>query len=223
MRKSNLKTAIVACKTLEAELLFAIQKAGISYPVMWIESGLHNTPEKLAATLQGILDSITAQRVLAALGFCGNSIQGIKAGGFELIIPRVDDCISLLLGSVKSRSVISGKYAAYFLTEGWMRGKQNLWVEYQDMREKYGEEQAQSIAEMMYGNYRTLCLLDSGVEPIGALTNKTKIIADTLGLKQKVIPATVEYIENLLTGPWEESKFLIKAPGETITAEDLYY
>jgi len=217
------KTSIVACKTLETELLFVMQKTGISYPVKWMEPGLHNTPEILTITLQKILDGIEAQRVLAVFGFCGNSVQGIKAGGFELIIPRVDDCISLLLGSVKARTDITAKHAAYFLTGGWLRGKRNLWAEYQDTLEKYGEEQAQSVAEMLYANYRTLCLLDSDAEPVDPLVEKTKIIADTLRLEQKVIPATVSYLEQLLTGPWKNDKFLIKAPGELITTSDLHY
>jgi len=217
-----MNTAIVACKTLEAELRFAMKKTGINHPVMWIESGLHNVPEKLTATLQRILGGVAAQRVLVVLGFCGNSVQGIKAGEFELIIPRVDDCISLLLGSVKVRTGISGKYAAYYLTEGWLRGERNLWEEYRYALEKYGEEEALSIADMMFGNYRTLGLLDSGVEPIRPLIDRTKIIAETFDLKQVVIPATVSYLEELLTGPWVESRFVIKLPGETITADDLY-
>jgi hypothetical protein len=214
---------IVACKTLEAELLFAMRKARLDYPVEWLEAGMHNDTEKLAVSLQGALDRIEAQRVLVVMGFCGNSVQGIRAGGFELIIPRVDDCISLLLGSVQARAEISSKYAAYFLTEGWMRGKRNLWAEYQETLEKYGEEKAQSVSEMMYSHYRTLCLLDNGVEPIEPLVEKTKIIADILGLEQIVIPATIAYIERLLTGPWEKDRFLIKTPGESITATDLFY
>jgi len=217
-----MNTVVVACRTLEDELRFAMKKTGIDYPVEWIESGLHNTPEILAERLQGALDSIVAQRVLAVFGFCGNSMRGIKAGGFELIIPRVDDCISLLLGSVKARTEISGKHAAYFLTEGWIRGKRSLWAEYQYALEKYGEEQALSLADMMLHNYRTLGLLDSGVQPIEPLIEKTKIVADTLGLTQMVIPATVSYLEELLTGPWVENRFLVKAPGETVTAGDLY-
>jgi hypothetical protein len=124
---------------------------------------------------------------------------------------------------VKARAEISGKYAAYFLTDGWMRGKHNLWEEYQETLREYGEEQARCVSEMMYCNYRTLCLLDSGIEPIGLLVGKTKIIADTFGLEQKVIPATIAYLEKLLTGPWEKNRFLIKAPGESITASDLFY
>jgi len=217
-----MNTVIVACKTLEAELRFAMKKTGINYPIVWLESGLHNVPEKLTATLQRILGSVAAQRVLIVLGFCGNSVKGIKAGEFELIIPRVDDCISFLLGSVKVRTGISDKYAAYYLTEGWIRGERNIWTEYQYALEKYGEEEARYIADMMLGNYRTLGLLDSGVEPIEPLIEKTKIIAETLNLQQVVFPATVSYLEELLTGPWIESRFVIKLPGESITAGDLY-
>jgi hypothetical protein len=216
-----MKTTIVACKTLETELRFVMKKTGIDYPVEWIESGLHNVPKNLNRRLQDILDGITAQRVLIALGFCGNSVQDVKAGNFELIIPRVDDCISLLLGSTQARTVTSSKLSAYFLTEGWLRGERNLWVEYLFSVEKYGEEEAQSIAEMMFGNYRTLALLNSGVEPIEQLIDKTRIIASKLGLEQIVIPATVAYLEELLTGPWEDRKFLIKAPWEQITAKDV--
>ena len=217
-----METVIVACKTLEAELRFAQKKTGIKHPVEWIESGLHNAPEKLNVKLQDALDSIKAQRVLAVIGFCGNSIQGIKARGFELIIPRVDDCISLLLGSVKARTRISGKLAAYFLTEGWMHGERNLWVEYKYAVDKFGEELAMSVAEMMFCNYRTLGLLDCGIEPIEHLIDKTKIIAETLNLKQIVIPASVAYIEELLTGPWNESKYVVKYPGESVTVQDLW-
>ena len=216
-----MNTVIVACKTLENELNLAISKTGVSYPIVWIESGLHNVPKKLHARLQEVLDSIQADRVLAVLGFCGNSVQGIKTGSFELIIPRVDDCISLLIGSMKERTDISNEYSAYFLTDGWMRGERNLWVEYQYAIKKYGEEQAKSIAKMMYGHYRTLALLDSGATPIAELIAQTEIIAQTLSLEQKVFPASIAYIEQLLTGPWPEEKFVVKGPGQTIISEDL--
>ena len=217
-----MKTVIVACRTLEIELRFAMRKTGIDHPIEWIESGLHNVPSELTARLQSLLDGIEAQRVLFSLGFCGNSLNGIRVGGFELIIPRVDDCISLLLGSVKTRTEISGKYAAYYLTEGWIRGGRNLWSEYLSSVDKYGEEEARDIMEMMLSHYRSLVLLDSGAEPIEPLVDKTKIIAETLGLQQVVVPATVAYLEQLLTGPWDRGRFLVKAPGESITAKDMH-
>jgi hypothetical protein len=202
--------------------MLAFEKCKVEYPIEWLESGLHNVPKNLNSKLQEILDNIQADRVLLVMGFCGNSIQDIKAGSFELIIPRVDDCISLLLGSVKARVEVSREHSAYFLTEGWLRGERNAWVEYQRTLEKYGEKRAKSIAKSLFGHYRSLCLLDCGAMPIGKLVEDTKIIAETLNLEQKVIPATVEYIKKLLTGPWTEEDFIIKNPGETIAVGDLY-
>jgi hypothetical protein len=217
-----MRTLIVACRTLEDELNFALKKTKLEYPVEWIESGLHNTPKKLNARLREVLDSVEADRVLLAMGFCGDSIQGITPKSFELIVPRVDDCISLLIGSMEARAKVSREHAAYFLTEGWMRGERNLAVEYQYTLEKYGEEEAQSIAKAMYGHYRTLGLLDTGIRPLQPLIESTKKIADTLKLEQKVIPATVAYIEQLLKGPWRGDSFIVKAPGEEITSADLH-
>ena len=217
-----MKTVLVACKTIEDELMLALSKCGVEYPIEWLESGLHSVPKNLNSKLQEILDNIQADRVLVVLGFCGNSIQDIKVGNFEMIVPRVDDCISLLLGSVKARVEVSREHNAYFLTDGWLRGERNVWVEYQRTLEKYGEKRAQSIAKSMFGHYRSLCLLDCGAMPIDKLVEDTKIMAESLNLEQKVIPATVEYIQKLLTGPWPEENFIVKKPGETIVVEDLY-
>ena len=214
-------TVIIACKTLEDELRIAQNKTGADYPVLWIESGLHNTPKKLNTRLREHLCSVKQMRVLLVMGFCGNAIQDIEVDCFELIVPRVDDCISLLLGSIKERLSVSNEYAAYFLTDGWLRGERNLWVEYLYARDKYGEEEAKSIAKMMFGHYRTLCLLDSGAAPIDALIENSREIAETMNLEQKVIPATISYIEELLTGPWTQERFVIKRSGEKITLNDL--
>lgn len=216
-----MRTVIIACKTLEDELNYAIKNTGIDYPIEWIESGLHNIPKNLNNYLQNILNDIKADRALVTMGFCGNSLIGIQTGAFELIVPRVDDCISLLIGSPKKRAQITNEHAAYFLTEGWMRGERNIWNEYTYSVDKYGEEIAKSIFDMMYAHYRTLGLLDSGVSSMQPLLESTKKIADTLKLEQKIIPASVSYIEQLITGPWTEDKFVVKASNSTVTANDL--
>lgn len=216
-------TVVVSCRTLETELTKAMENTQMSYPVFYVESGLHNWPDKLNVRLAELLDPIRADRVLLAMGFCGNSVKGLRAGNWELIIPRADDCITLLLGSHRRREQIARDCSAYFLTEGWMRGERNLWVEYLYSVEKYGEKTARRIAKMMYSHYRTLALLDTGAESVEPLAEKTKIIADTLQLEQKVVPATLAFLEDLLTGPWDDgARFLRKEPGSVVTAEDLF-
>ena len=53
-----MKTAILACKTLRHEIEKACEKHNIDYPIHWIESGLHNYPEKLHKYIQDELDNM---------------------------------------------------------------------------------------------------------------------------------------------------------------------
>lgn len=207
-----MNTKLIACKTLGDELRLVMGRLHLDYEIVWIESGLHNTPNKLNKRLQEELDSISCDRLLTAFGRCGSSLQGLIAGDYEWIIPRVDDCISLLFGSDAAREEYGRQNAAIFLTEGWMRGERNIWVEYQHAVEKYGEETAQDISEMMYGHYRELALLDTGAFPIEKLWNETVCIEEKISLKRKITPATLTYIEKLLTGPWTEEEFYIFPP-----------
>lgn len=216
-----MKTSVISCRTIEDELTAAMKRAGADYPVVWLESGLHNTPKKLNETLAGEIERLDCERILLAMGFCGNSLGGLTSRTAEIIVPRVDDCISLLLGGVPRRLAVSSEYSAYFLTEGWLRGERNLWVEYQYSVEKYGEEQAQMIAEMMYGHYRTLALLDTGLSDMTAFTDRTKEIAETFHMKQAIVPATLDRLCALLTGPWDRAHYLIVPPGESIAAGDM--
>ena len=216
-----MKTVIIACRTVEKELNAAMQRTQTGHGVIWLDSGAHASPEKLHLLLKKTLAETEAQRVLLAMGFCGGALKGLRSGDFELIVPRADDCISLLLGSVEKRLAVSRAEAAYFLTDGWLNGEWNLWTEYRYTLENYGEETARTVAEMLYGHYRTLGVLDTGVRSPEPLLERTKVIADTLHLTQKVIPGTLAWLERLLTGPWEEGSFLLLPPHGEITAEDM--
>ena len=231
-----MKTKVLACRTLEDEIALAQKNAGTDYPVVYIESGLHERPKKLADAIREVFAEIDAEqaaspkrrksakpqplRVLMALGQCGNSMTGLTAGNFELILPKVDDCLSLLIGSNKEKAALNLRDKAFFLTMGWLRGESTIMSQYKQSVEKYGEDTALSIMEMMYEHYETLGLIDTGAAPIDRLVEETKEIADLLDLKRKVYPGTVKYIEELLTGPWPSERFIIKEPGEAIEEQD---
>ena len=232
-----MKTVIIACRTLEDEIELAKKNTGCNYPVRYIESGLHERPKKLAEALVEVFSKIDADqkakatkrrktaktaplRVLMALGQCGNSMTGLAAGSFELIMPKVDDCLSLLIGSNKEKASLNLRDKAFFLTMGWLRGESTIMSQYKRSVEEYGEDTALSIMEMMYEHYETLGLIDTGAAPIDRLQEETKEIAELLGLKRKVYPGTVKYIEELLTGPWPKDRFIIKKPGEAIAEQD---
>jgi len=217
-------TLIIGCKTLENELTRAVAECSCSYDIKWVESGLHNVPKNLTATLQDALDSSPGySRALMAFGFCGNAVSGLRTGSKTVIFPRVDDCITLLLGSYGNRTAITGSGGTYFMTEGWLLGERNIWREYQYAIEKYGTETGESIIEMMLEHHKSLALLDTGCFDMDSVGEKVRAIAGVLKLEYMVVPATIGYIKELLTGPWTDESFLVVPPGSTIKNSDLTY
>jgi hypothetical protein len=194
----------------------AVEKCGCRYETRWIESGLHNFPEKLRRVLQQELDGVSASKVLMCFGTCGNSVIGLETRDFELVLPRVDDCISLMIGSVAERMRINAEHASYFLTAGWLRGERNIYVEYEYAVKKYGEELGKSIMSAMLANYEHLALLDTGSFDLGPARAESEMIAEKLELELQIIPASVSYISELLTGPHSPERFFVFPPNTRI-------
>lgn len=212
-------TIVISCKTIENELLAVMGEENCGYPVQWLDAVLHNFPQKLNARLQQTLDSCNGfDTALLAMSYCGNSLAGLNSGNLRLVIPRCDDCITLLLGRVRRRQSIS---ATYFMTEGWLNGDNNLWNEYQYCLQKYGEKRGRRIFSAMLAHYKNLALLDTGCFDREAAQTRILPIAETLGLEYTCIEGTLRYLQDLLSGNWDKDRFLVVPPHTTITAEML--
>ena len=213
-------TVMITCRTLETEVRRAMNNTGRFLPVTYLESGLHTRPRKLTDALTELFRNVRAERVLLCIGQCGNALIGVSAGDFEMVSPKVDDCLSLLIGSTRKKTNISFKDRAFFITSGWLKGESTIMSEFKRLCDEYDSEIALEILGDMYANYRTIGLVDTGTSPMDELFEKTEELAGLLGFERKVYPGTTDYIEQLLTGPWNTDKFVIKKPFETITSED---
>jgi len=201
---------IVGCDAMRTEVEDAVRRLGIVRETIWMESGLHNTPTILTSKLQETLDGLSNyDRVLLMYANCGNAIQNLVSGDFELIVPRLDDCISMLIGSQEKRIAYSRELAAIYLTGGQSG---NVLKIYDETVEKYGEEMADDIFTMMYRHYRTLAFLDTGLYDIATLEKETQQMTELLKLDHKVLPATLSYVDELISGPWPEERFVHVPP-----------
>ncbi len=215
-------TVLLACRTIEDEVLRVASETGFAGEVRWIESGLHNRPEVLRARLQEELDRIDgADTVLLAFGYCGNSLVGLTAGGFRLVFPRADDCITLLLGSCARRQEVSAEVGTYFLTKGWLEHETNLWAEHQAAVRKWGAERAERLRARMLAHYGRLAVVETGAYDLPAFVERTRPIAEALKLEHAVVPGSLLFLGKLLTGPWDED-FVSISPGETVTIERVF-
>lgn len=211
---------VVACNTLEDEIHKAQTEAGLAYPVVWLEAGYHNQPDRLRAHLNEALGRIKgADRVLMALGHCGGACAGLEAFDFELVIPRTDDCLSLLLGSLEARQRASKEASTYFLTAGWLRHTENLITSFERDRVAFGRERAERIYQIMLKHYQRFGFIDTGTYDLDQAAGLTRPLTELLPIATGRLPGNLAWLGRLLTGPWNPDEFIIVPPGGRLTAE----
>ncbi|SDF01094.1 DUF1638 domain-containing protein [Sporomusa acidovorans] len=214
-------TVIVACQTLRDELALAVKETGVNFPVIYIESGLHNTPELLHKRIQEEINRLdNVEVILLLFGYCGNSLLGIKSANAKLVLPKVDDCIPLLLGSCAVRKEISKKMGTYFLTQGWLNFENNLIKEYERCVERYGQARTAKIMKIMLGHYKRFMLIDTGAYPVERILPKIQKFAEHLHMCHEVVPGSLRLFLKLLRGEWDE-EFLVVEPGKEIRLNDI--
>jgi len=210
------RTKVIACATVIEEML-PYMPAGMAYEVL--DFGLHLAPGKLKETLQQAIDVACADfdTILLGYGLCSLVIVGLKAPGCTLVMPRVDDCIAIFLGS---RQVYSQQARAepgtYYLTKGWIEVADTPFDEYERMVEQYGEARARRLMAVMLKHYTRLVYIDTGHADKRPYVEYARKTAGQFNLRFEELRGSNELILRLLSGPWDE-EFLVVPPGQTIT------
>lgn len=209
------RTKIIACQTVGEELK-PLLPSGVEMTLL--EYGLHNVPKNLHTQLQAAIDE-TAQDVSTILfgyGLCANAIIGLKSRGFKLVIPKMDDCIALFLGS-REKYLHQFKKApgTFYLTKGWIEHGEDPYTEYCAMREKYGPDKAYRITKQYICNYTRLALINTGTDNSEAYRKYAKMVADHFDLSYEEIPGSNSLIKKLIQGEWDEN-FVIVPPGKIV-------
>ncbi|NLA26520.1 MAG: DUF1638 domain-containing protein [Firmicutes bacterium] len=218
-----LNTVALACETIIDEINRSAAEINSKIPIRWIESGLHNSPERLRNHLQDeitTLESDDLDYILLLFGYCGNALLGLVSAKCRLVIPRVDDCISLILGGNNKRNELSKKEMAYYLTKGWLRHDKNLWNEYHYCLRKYGQQRTHEIYRIMLGNYKNLNVIATGAYNLADILPQTKELAGALGLEHKVIDGSLDIIRKALLAEWDDDFAIIEA-GDPVSLETL--
>jgi len=209
---------IIACQTIEAELLTAMESVGVRYPIRWLESGLHDVPKLLHKRLQEELDACTGyDTVLLGMAFCGNSVVGLRTHDFQLVLPRCDDCITLMLGSAERRQK---EPFTFFMTEGWLKSGRNIWTEYENCLTRYGEKRGKRIFGALFANYKYIALVETGAFDAEQAEKEAKRIAQNLNLEYHRLQGSTDHLCQLLQGGWQAERFVCIPPHSEITAGD---
>src|SRR5574340_867574 len=88
---------VIACEVLFREVCACAAQAKAVIDLVFVRRGLHDNPDQLRATLQGMIDETdeTQDEAIAfGYGLCSNGLAGLRARGIPLVIPRAHDCRS---------------------------------------------------------------------------------------------------------------------------------
>lgn len=212
---TNGKSLVIACGVLKEQ----IRSLGDTpHSFMYLEQGLHSSPGMLRGKLQEAINSSKEYSLLLlGYGMCGGAMEGIKAGHHQkMIIPRIDDCIGLSLGS---RSRYIGEFAqnpgTFYFTRGWIEAAEDPLKDFFKSISKYGIDDALWIAAENMKHYRRAVLIKTGGQDPGASREYVKKFAGFFNLDYEEVDGTQDYLKRLLWGPWEED-FIVLEEGNPV-------
>lgn len=187
-----------------------------------LESGLHLHPDRLQGTLQRTIDEITAhtETIILGYGLCSMGVIGLKATHSTLVIPRIDDCIAIFLGSrMVYKEVLNQEPGTYFLSKGWIDAGITIIDELKRMEERYGKKRAERVMNRMLQHYRRLSFIDMGYQNQEKYRKFSMMAAKRFNLNYQEIKGTPEFLRKICNGPWND-EFVVAPPGHIIRLED---
>lgn len=220
-----MKTLIIGCETIKEELISINEVQEYEHlDFEWVEGGLHAVPKKLKQEIQSVIDRNDGnyKYILLGYGYCGGGTDGLVTRKSTLVLPKVSDCISMLLGSEDARRDIVSEDCPFFITKGWARTmEQGGDVNIKRTIEKFGYEKTRYMYKMMFSGYRNIDIIDTGAYPLDDDHMRFKIdeLNGMIDLPEKIIDGDMGMLVEFLSKKWNSS-FLIKKPGEVISQSD---
>lgn len=227
---------LIGCQVFLRELYLLCARSPHSVRIDWMPTDLHTNPQKdLRRALQAQIDSVEAEiqsgktrcdAILLAYGLCSMGTVGLKARSVPVIIPRVHDCITLLLGSYKKYREIFDKHSGgvYWYSPGWIeqfakpgRGYDEQ-AKYMEYVEKFGEDNAQYLIEVEKGwmqHYSLAALIEWDELKNSRFDEFTRRVAQEQSLEYMRLRGEDTLLKKLVNGEWDEH-FLCLEPGQTL-------
>lgn len=210
---------MIACSAVIEEILPYLPPGMDCQP---LDIRLHGSPTTLNRAIQEAIDISTAwsDTILLGYGLCSQAVVGLRANACRLVVPKVDDCIAISLGSQAAyRAQSRAEPGTYYLTKGWIQAGENPFDEFDALVERFGEGRARRLMGQILKHYTRLAFINTqqtGMRECGEYSRRT---AQRFGLRFEEIPGRSTLIKKMLHGHWDDD-FVIARPGQTISFLD---
>ena len=206
---------VIACATVIEEIL-PLLPPDVGHRVL--DFGLHTDPDKLRKALQAAIDAASgeADTIVLGYGLCSRGVVGIRATDCTLIVPRVDDCIAIFLGShLAYRQQSRSEPGTYYLTKGWIEVGDSPFADYERMAANRGQDFAERVIRLMLKNYTRLALINTGQYELERYREYARRTAERFELRYEEIDGSTALVKKMIDGPWDD-EFIVVQPGQSI-------
>lgn len=229
----SLRLSIIACPSVQPELEMLAAQAGSKIALRFLEMGLHErSTQALRTALQAAINETkNADAVALGYGLCNRGVIGLQARDLPVIIPRVHDCIGLLLGSRKRYvTELEKEPGSFFQSPGWLKAARdvrqpeftfnpNANLSRKRLVQRYGKEAAAYLMQQFEAfsrRYRRLAFIATPVPVIDKWERQAIDIATKQEWDYVRLDGDISWLQRLISGTWNDSEFLTVLPGQRV-------
>lgn len=187
-----------------------------------IEAQLHVSPKRLKEALRVAVAEadLPGATIVLGYGLCSNSVLGLKTRHATLVVPRVDDCIAMLLGSNEAFSaVVERERGSYCVAKAYLEECDTIMSEHEKLVEKRGRERAERMMRLLLKHYTRIVLIDTGRYDLEPHRVRVAEFAATFDLAVEEVPGTTRILDALVGGGWDDD-FVVAPPGHELSLQD---
>jgi hypothetical protein len=231
-----MKLKCISCEALARILYHHAASSPHLIDIDLFELGLHNEPASLRQTLQAHIDAVDSAKydaIILGYGLCGKATEGITARNLKIVVPRAHDCITLFLGSREryqhefEENTGTYWYAADYIERTVGQNTTlslgattmgNVQDQYDEFVEKYGEDNAKYLMEVMGGweqHYNRAAYIAYDFYHSAPAEKKAQGDAEKNQWAYERVAGNLVILRKLMYAEWDND-FLILQPGESL-------